>query len=129
MAKREDDFYVGIQGSVEIRRALLEISKSVVGILQKYEQLKPLREKKREEVAKLKMLARELSRDMSGLREQFPHFKLGELPRKKHAFRGHHVQVSKKLKKAGKEKKRELPGTAKLEHELDEIEERLKGLQ
>jgi chromosome segregation ATPase len=131
MAKKEENFYVGIEESVDIRRTLLEVSKVMVGALKKYEELRPLNEKKKTEMERFKTLVREISSDVLKLKENLPQFKLSELPKKKHLLSKPAAKPwpGKKVTKIKLEAKKLSPQTAKLERELNEIEEKLKQLQ
>ena len=56
----KDQFYIGVKSPVEIRRQVLESSRSVLQTLQQYEKFKELRMQKLEEIAALKNILREL---------------------------------------------------------------------
>ena len=129
--KKEENFYVEIEGPTEIRRGLLESSKAMVGMLQKYEEIKHLREKKRHETEKFKMLAKEISMEILRVKEKFPQFNLSDLPTKPELFKPFPIKAPKASKKSGKKEVeiKPLPGTAKLEHELRDIERKLQELQ
>ena len=56
----QGEFFVQIQDSTEIRRILLENSKQVIKILQRYESLKDQRIRKQELISKLRGVNREI---------------------------------------------------------------------
>ncbi|RLE38656.1 hypothetical protein DRJ17_03285 [Candidatus Woesearchaeota archaeon] len=143
--KDKDVVYVGIKDPVEIRRSILESSKDVVQLLQRYEKFKTVRKERQEEVDRLKQLISSISRDIAKLKASLPktslRFKTPEFEEKieKKAARMTGENVKKKIKgKKGKKissKKKEKkivvakPKIAtqldKLESELGEIESKL----
>jgi len=71
MVKEEDIYYVGVTDPVELRRSILENSKSIIGFLKKYEDLKALRSKKtvmmiqlKDEVDDIRKLVARVKRDL-----------------------------------------------------------------
>lgn len=119
----EKTFYVGIGNKHEVRRELLECSKSIVGVLKNYEKVNAIREEKVEKIIELKNVLAEIRQMSSVLREGFPaqaSVKMAHTKKhiKKEKVPVQRVIVKKVYPKPGNEIK-------KLEEELSEIEDRL----
>ena len=82
MKEQEDPVYVGLDNPVEIRRALLESSKSLIKILQENESRKHKREQKHKLIMELKETIKELTGLLSELKSQLPKVKISSLPKK-----------------------------------------------
>lgn len=107
-----DPFYVRINSPSEVRRSLLEGSKSILQSLQLYEDVVDLRRQKRHIQSVLEHELEELSRSVSLLKEQLP---LVKNVKQKVTKRG---GISKKPRGQLKALESEL---AKIEHELAKL--------
>jgi len=120
-AKIEDDiFYIHINEPVEIRRTILENSRQVVQLLQRYETLRQLRVQKSETTSNLKKNFKELVVLVNKLKQEMP--KVGARVKLK--------QEKGNSAKKGVAVKRTVSGGEinKLEDELRMIESKLNGL-
>jgi len=70
--KDEDNFFVGIDSPAELRRYLLEASKTMVGVLKKYEAFKEKRGQKLVQIEKLKRIMADLTRLNVRLKNTMP---------------------------------------------------------
>ena len=134
-AKNKDEseiFYVGIKQPGEVRRGLLESSKSFVEGLQRYERYKTVREEKASEILRFKEDAKELNKLISELRRILPKTKLKEIVVKAKSSKAAKPKKapSKKVSKAAVKKKAKSPGgLERLEAELGDIETQLSKLR
>jgi uncharacterized coiled-coil DUF342 family protein len=121
MAEKKDDLYVGIRDPVEMRRTLLESSRGILRMLQRFERFKSLRKEKEELFERLKMLGKEIDELDSRLKAALP--KRPFKPVKKAA-------VKEEAPKKAEKPKPKKPDTEldKIESSLSEIEEKLKRL-
>jgi len=129
MVKEEKElFFVKIEDTAPVRRGLLEGLRDVVDVLQKYDAVKGIRERKIHKMQELRSHIKEINKLLYRLKAAFPHIK---------------VKVPKLGKKEspGKQKKASVPQAEKLvpppkkkteldmlEDELTAIENKLKGL-
>src|SRR3989344_3386027 len=119
----KDQFYIGVKSPVEIRRQVLESSRSVLQTLQQYEKFKELRMQKLEEIAALKNILRELDNAVGQLRNVMPKAGLREMPEESIHHPNHHQK--KKTQQVSKGPSKHDEEVAKLEQSLQDIEERL----
>jgi len=114
-------FYVGVKEPVSLRRSLLESSKAIVQGLKDYEKLKSIREERHKKILEFRDKISEVLILISELNEHLPRHKLKE-----------DVYVKSKAEKTrkGKTKKAEIKidEIERLEHDLAEIESRLKSM-
>ena len=68
----EENFYVGVEDSADLRKDVLEASKRVRGIMQRYEKLKEIMAKKILEIENLKKIISEMSRLNTKLQSAMP---------------------------------------------------------
>lgn len=135
---KKDVFYVGVQDPVEIRRNVLECSKDMVQFMQRYENLKNIRNDKEEAIHHLKEDVRELKSLVNKLRKVLPKSKLRiKSHEEKKEEKPKPKKKKGKKKKAKKETKKEAPKEEttpppkpkteieRLESELADIEEKL----
>jgi len=120
MAKEESPLFVGITEGDELRRSMLECSKDILESLKEHEKLKNVREEKMNLIRQFKRDIRELSRSINALRTYLPKAKdVGiKSPSTKKIKKPKMVKVEKPSKTA----------IERLESELNDIENRLKGL-
>ena len=79
--KDEDVFYVGVKSPDDFRKDLLEGTKSVIHLLQRYERFKKVRIEKIEETLKLREVISELMLLNKKLKASLPQTKLRNLPK------------------------------------------------
>jgi len=131
MAEKEEPVYIGIESPAEVRRAILESSKSLIRILQMNESIKEKKRQKHYLVTELGGIMNELSSLLSQLKLQLPRIRMSSLP-KRHAEKP--IIQDKAAKQAIKQMAPPKPKLAhltepqKLEKELQDIEEKLKSL-
>jgi len=83
ITKEEDDpIYVGIQNPIEVRRALLESSKSLIKVLQENENRRQRRIHKKQLHDNLDRTMREITRLLRLLKSSMPKIKVSTLPKK-----------------------------------------------
>ena len=119
-------FFVEIKQDSTLKRDVLEAQKGMVEALQRYQNIKFIRDKKIENVNKLRSMLKHLHKMVSELKEKLPHTKIkGEEVKKK-------KQASKspvKKKEAVKKEKKPMTELQKLEAELNAIESKLGDLK
>ena len=72
MVEQKDDFFVGINNPLDVRRNVLECSREMIQTLQTHEKIKKLREAKIKRTLQLKTVIRELDLLFSKLRTALP---------------------------------------------------------
>ncbi|MBI2545620.1 hypothetical protein HYV81_00380 [Candidatus Woesearchaeota archaeon] len=112
--------FVGIPEPVQARKSTLECAKEIIRQLQRYEELKPIREEKVKLTLELRHIFEEIDKLNTDLKAQFPKAGL-KLPERIP------IQETKKQAK-NKISKKELNEIEKLEQELSFIEGRLNKL-
>ncbi len=132
MAKKEENpIFVGLTNKDELRRGILECSKSILESLKDYERFKVVREEKLKLINQFRSDIREISKSINALRASLPQVKEVDIkrPEVKQVFLNNVSSRSKPKKeerpKVVKVEKTELD---KLESELNEIEEKLNEL-
>ncbi len=138
--EEEQIFYVGLKDPIEIRRSILESSKEIVQYLQRFERFKKIRSEKAEEIAKLRVVMKDITKMVRKLKTSLPKTKL-RAPIHNHEFKVKKQELVEEIKelkiqnvKGIKEKvsvpkkKQEVSELEKLEAELSEIESRLSNL-
>jgi chromosome segregation ATPase len=118
-----ENFYVNVESPVELRRKLLETSKSVVLALQKFEKFKLERIKKLENYDLLKRNIKEINDLVVRLKKELPAIKL---PKREEPRR---IAVKAAPKSKPVVMMSRASAADKLEKELSEIESKLKALQ
>jgi hypothetical protein len=119
----EKTFYVGVGNRSEVRRELLQCSKSVVGLLKNYEKINSTREQKAEKIIELKNILNEIKQIDMVLRDKFPSERINAKKEKTARITERKIPVQKVVvKKTYPKPNNEIK---KLEEELSEIEERL----
>lgn len=121
--KEENPLFVGITSGDELRRGLLECSKSILESLKEYENFKGLREEKIKMIYKLRGEIKEVSRFINKLRTNLP--KVKEVGIKKPEFKKAKAEKPKMIRVEKPKGKTEIE---KLEEELSEIESKLNSL-
>jgi hypothetical protein len=145
MKNKEEEFYVEIEDSVELRREMLETSKELIGILQQYEEIKAIDTQKVQEIEHLRNMFKEISADIMRLKGMMPKIKLSSLPRKETFIRTQKYRAPEAEpapeqleQQGGEDQQPEAPekpaaapatDTNKLESDLNEIEKKLQELQ
>jgi len=134
--KDKDIFYVGVKSPDDFRKDLLEGTKSIIHLLQRYERFKKVRIEKIEEILKLREIVSELNLLNKKLKSSLPQTKLRNLPKINVPDYGDE-KIPRHDKKSAKEtlNKMKVEQVArskseleKLEDELDFIEGKLGGL-
>jgi hypothetical protein len=120
----EKTFYVGVGNKSEIRRDLLECSKSVVGLLKNYDKLNSVRQEKIEQILNLKNIMSEIKQLSIVLKDKFPSqaSSVKIAPKKRVVVKEKIIVPKTVVKTVYKKPDNEIK---KLEEELSEIEERL----
>jgi hypothetical protein len=136
MKNKDEEFYIEIEDSVELRRQMLETSKELIGILQQYDEMKSIDTQKVQEIEHFKSTLKEIGADISRLKEMMPKVKLSSLPKKDTPVRELRYRVPKEEPEPEKteapeepEQQSEPANANKLESELKDIEKRLQDLQ
>ncbi len=139
---KEEVFFVGVQDPIEIRRTLLESSKEMLQILQRYEKFKEVRKEKHAAIAHLKEDLKNIQALFARFKKRLPTTHLRLLLQKEQAKVEKPAKVKKGVKKGSKEKvlktqkekakvkliKKEMSDLEKLESELAAIEGKLGSL-
>ncbi len=136
MAAKDEPVYVGIEHPAEVRRALLESSKSLIKILQKSERLRENKRQKQQLIMQLKETMREITQLVSQLKSQMPKVRISSLPKRRAAKPVTHEREENQPEKQKETRTTSLPKpkpvhfteSQKLEKELQDIEEKLKRL-
>lgn len=132
LEKEKDLFFVKLSNPFDARRNVLEAQKDIVKGLQRYENIKFLREKKLENIGKLRVIIKELLKLISGLKSALPQTKLRETVKVKEKIKIVKKKAAKKEAKEvveEKEAKKPIGELEKLEAELDAIESKLSSLR
>lgn len=123
---KEELLYIGVYRPLEIRKALLEASKSSIQILQANEEFKKIRQQKHELEEELTQIIKQIIALASQIKSLTPKVKMSSLP-KKPIYEPEEVPDAEMLPKE-KAAPVEMMEEDKLEKELKEIEEKLRGL-
>lgn len=132
LEKEKDLFFVEVRDPVDVKRNVLESQKEIIEDLQRYENIKVLREKKLEEIDKLRGMLKELLKLISDLKAGLPKTMLRETVNIKRKSKAEEKKSDeKKAKEAEQEKEARKPMSEleKLEGELSSIEGKLSSLQ
>jgi len=132
LEKEKDLFFVEVRDPVDVKRNVLESQKEIIEDLQRYENIKVLREKKLEEIDKLRGMLKELLKIISDLKAALPKTMLRETVKIKRKSKAEEKKAEeKKSKEAEQEKEARKPMSEleKLEGELSAIEGKLSSLQ
>lgn len=130
--KEKDLFFAEVKDPVDVKRNLLEAQKDIIEGLQRYENIKFLREKKLENINKLRSTIKELLKLISNLKAALPQAKIREAVKiKKKTKVAKKKAAKKKAKEIAEEKEAKKPMTEleKLESELSAIEGKLGSLK
>lgn len=133
--EKKDVLYVGIPSPIELRRTVLESTKDVVEVLQRFEKFRAVREEKITTVDVLRDQIKEITKLVGKLKSDLPKVDVRVKLHKEQAM----VEAEKKAaKEAGKPKKKkaakkaeakiktkEFSDLEKLEAELTSIEQKL----
>ena len=120
-------FFVEVNQSDEVKRNILESLKEIVENLQRFEKFKETRKEKIENIEKLGKIMREINKVVPRLKEALPETKIRAKKVIKEKGKGAVVVEKKTPEEVAKRK----PATElqKLESELTEIEDKLRGLR
>lgn len=121
--KEENPLFVGITSGNDLRKSMLECSKSILESLKEHEKFKSIKEEKMRLVNEFKGEIKDISRLINALRMSLPKVKEAEIKKpdvKRVEF--------EKPKMVNTEKPREKTELEKLEEELSEIESKLDSL-
>jgi hypothetical protein len=131
MKPKNEEFYLEIEDSVELRRQMLETSKELIGILQQYEDMKNADTEKIDEIEHFCTTLKEISADISHLKSMMPKVRLSDLPLKDNLPKEPRRRpMPVEHPEPTEEAKPEPASPGKLlQSQLNEIEERLKDLQ
>jgi len=125
MSEEESSFYVAIEDPKLFRRELLGSSKMMIGLLQRYEAIKKIREEKIKSMFKFNEVAQEIVILINRLNKTIPQTKLRNLYEKSQGI----VEKRKDNKQQVKEEKLVHPEITQLQKELFAIEEKLSKLK
>lgn len=128
MTAREDSVYIGIENPVEIRRALLESSKSLIKVLQAGERLKANKLRKQRLISDLKETMKEVVQLLAQLKSEMPKIKMSSLPKKRQPKPLVDIpesEISVRKMPAPKPRPVRMTEAQKLEKELQDIEKKL----
>lgn len=152
LGTQSDEFYVGVSEPALIRKEILDLSKEMVKMMQQYERIKAIRMEKEETIAKIKRDSKMIGTLIRKLKKILPKTKLrirhvdspkficelceevfeDEKKYLKH-FEANHKKKMKKVEKRAKRpgtkeliSKKQVTELDELEHELGQIEEKLK---
>ncbi len=120
MSEEESSFYVAIQDPKSFRRELLGSSKDMIKLLQKYEDIKKIREQKIKLMYEFSQTKTEIAMLMGKLKRAIPKTKL------RNAYDNPKVIEKKKIVAPRKEVH---PDLSSLQNELASIEEKLGKLK
>ena len=120
----DSEFYVNIPRPVEVRRSILESSRSVLRGLQAYEDLQELRKEKAQIQALLQKQIKDLQTTIHKLRTTIPYIKQ---EKKQKEEKKQEVPAKSTPKKQSVPEKS--PEMQKLENELSSIEKELASMQ
>ncbi len=120
----DEQFFVGISGTKDLRRNLLESSREVVHSLQSYEKISEIREEKLRRIRQFKTVIEELKLLISKLNESVPQVRIKQ-PVSKNDFK----LPKKKKEPVSKKRKDEIEEMRELEEDLSKIEGRLAQLK
>ncbi len=109
---RSNDYHVGISDPVRLRRDLLESTREVIHMLQRYERVEDLRAEKREKIKEMHSLFSDIRELSSKLKVIFPK-----------------INISSKTPKKIRTTVKPASDLRHLEKELDHIETKLSGLK
>jgi hypothetical protein len=116
--EEDNDLFIRIEGSSEVRKELLGCSKDVLSTLQDFERINELRKKKIEQVLTLKQTLLEIKKLNSLLKEKLP-------SKNMRVKQGKSKKTTLIVKK---EEKKDTHQIKQLEEELNEIELRLNDM-
>ena len=140
MAKKEDLVYVNIENPADVRRALLEASKSLVHILKGQHSIKQLRAPKHRMAEELRSILAQINELVAQAKQLMPELDAAALPQEPRPTQKMGKVATAKRKSAAarkqpvaKESKIAQPAPAedhidRLERELRNIEQKLKSL-
>jgi hypothetical protein len=130
MAKKEikdkEQFFVGISGTAELRRNILEGSREMVHTLQSFEKLQDIRKEKLRRIKQFKTVLEELKLLISKLNDATPQIRLKQPVSNKKLKSEMKKSKSKKSKQT---KEKDILELKKLEEDLSSIEGRLSQLR
>jgi len=132
--EKQDILYVGVQNPIEVRRTILEATKDVVEMLQKYERFRAVKQEKINTVNVLQEQIKEITKLINKLKADLPKVdirirlnKEEEMVEKERKAVKEEAKPKKKVvkKEAAPKKMKELSELEKLEAELSAIEGKL----
>lgn len=131
--EKPDVLYVGVQNPIEIRRTILEATKDVVEILQKYERFRAVREEKIKTVNSLREQVKEITKLVAKLKSELPkvdvRVRLHKEQEMVEAERKAAKQAGKPKKKAPAPKKEAAPPKTKELSDLEKLEAELSAIE
>ena len=77
--ENEDILFVEVNESSEVRRAILESLREILGILQRFEKFKESRKEKIHYMSKLGKIVRDINKVISNLKKSLPEPKIGAM--------------------------------------------------
>ena len=124
---KEEPVYIGLYTPTDVRRSLLESIKASIQILQSNEEFKKTKIQKQELEQEFKENMKEITKLVTRIKSSWPKVKLSTLPKKpKYEIPTEIIEQEIEIKE--EEPVQEILEEEKLEHELKEIEEKLKTL-
>jgi len=126
----KDMFYVEVHRPIDFRRSLLEASRDLLRALQKFEDLKKVREDKMKEVARLKATVRDINSLLNQAKNHVPalNIKLPEPPKAEKKSKEEKKPVHHAKKKDAKVNYKASRDVTDLEKQMKEIESKLGSL-
>ena len=124
---KDESFYVGIENPVTVRTSMLEASKVLIQLLQKYESIRTIRAEKEAQASKLKVIYDDMVSMVSTLKSELPDIDLKSLPAAGPVIK-HHIDIKQGKSQEHAVKRESVSNVDRLEAELNEIEQKLKGL-
>ncbi|MFC1753151.1 hypothetical protein ACFL96_07115 [Thermoproteota archaeon] len=126
----KDVFYVEIHNPVDFRRSVLEASRDLLRGLQKYEDLKKVRNKKLKEISILKSVIKEINSLVNQARNVLPSVNapVPDIPKVKVVNIKKTATPAKKGAKKGVKAEPKIGEVAELETQLKDIEGKLASL-
>ncbi len=125
---KSDFFYIGIENPGNVRKGILEASKELIQILQRYEKLKAIRAEKYAQTARLKAIYDDVIAMLSDVKAELPAMDVKVLPKHPEKKYSKGILIASPAIQDKPVIKKSMTGIEKLEQELNEIEEKLKAI-
>ena len=126
--ENEDILFVEVNESSEVRRAILESLREILGILQRFEKFKESRKERIHYISKLGKIVREINKIISNLKKSLPEPKIGAVKASKPSTTKREKPVIRK-KDVEVMERGHTSELKKLEAELSDIEGKIADLE